>query len=387
MDPVVVVGGGIGGLAAAVALQRRGLPVVVLEQAPELAEVGAGLGLWPNAVRVLDALGVDVRPLGAALSLSGVRRPDGVWLQRQDPERIERRFGAPFIGVHRADLQALLAGHTAPGTVRLGARVVDLRQDPDGVDIRLDDGSAVRAGVVVGADGIRSAVRSRLVADGEPRYLGYTAWRGVTRPSPEMAAETTAFETWGRGRRFGMMPIAGRRAMWFATADAPPGGQDHDSLAAVRERFDGWHDPIPALLEATPAGSVIRSDCHDRRRAPRWTSGRVTLLGDAAHPMAPDMAQGACQAIEDAAALAVALAEGSLTTAALQDYERRRRPRAVRIVAASRWMGRSGQLGGRLSGGLRDTVVRSLPPAVALRQLDPVLGRPAPVPAGAAVRR
>lgn len=385
MEPVVIVGGGIGGLAAAVALQRRGMAVTVLEQAPELAEVGAGLGVWPNAVRVLDRLGIDVRPLGAPLSGSGVRRPDGGWLQRQDPAAFEHRFGAPFIGVHRADLQDLLARHVAPGTVTLGARVTGIEQDTDGVGVRIDGGVEVRGSVVVGADGIRSTVRSQLLADGSPRYLGYTSWRGIAAPSAELEDETSAFETWGRGQRFGMMPISGGRRQWFATADSPPAGRDTDPLAALFARFEGWHDPIPALLRATPPAAIVRSDCHDRRRARRWSVGRATLLGDAAHPMAPDLAQGACQAIEDAQALARALADGGATAAGLRAYEERRRRRASRIVAASRWVGRTGQLDGRLGGGLRDAVVRATPAAVALRQLDPVLGRSAPVMAGAVV--
>ncbi|SDF73744.1 2-polyprenyl-6-methoxyphenol hydroxylase [Blastococcus aurantiacus] len=388
----VVVGGGIGGLAAARGLQLAGWSVLVLERAAALEPLGAGISLWPNAVRALQDLGVHlpVRTDDTATG-GGMRTRHGRWMARTHAERFPDRYGAPLLAVHRADLQEALLGALAPGTVVTGTPVLGIDGGPDSARVRHGAGEE-RAELVVIADGVRSAARALVAGPGpRPRYAGYTAWRAVVPAGAVRARLDGATESWGRGERFGIVPLADGRVYWFATANAPEGehavGGEH---AEVRRRFSDWHAPIPEVVRATCAGDVLRHDVYELRPHPRsYVGGRLVLLGDAAHAMSPDLGQGACQAIEDAAALRVLVPVGGDVDAGLAAYDRLRRPRARGIARRSAQVGRLGQLEGRVTSGARDLAVRWLPDVVGERQLDGVLRwRPPPavVPGGAGSR-
>jgi 2-polyprenyl-6-methoxyphenol hydroxylase-like FAD-dependent oxidoreductase len=242
---------------------------------------------------------------------------------------------------------------------------------PDGVTLRFSSGPAVEGALLVGADGLRSAVRGQLLADGEPRYAGYVAWRGVADTREGVGAVAT--EAWGRGRRFGLVPIDGDRTYWFATHNATAGGGDQSDLVrdTLLRLFQGWLPPIREVLLATPGDSILRGDIQDRPPAARWGEGRVTLLGDAAHPMTPNLGQGACQAIEDAVVLARELSAtgvGADPVATLRRYEAARAPRANAVVTAARRLGAVGQAEGILTCRVRDALVALTPGVVARRQ-------------------
>src|SRR5436305_918300 len=177
-----------------------------------------------------------------------------------------------------------------------------------------------------------------MVGDGGPLYCGYTSWRGLS-PRADLAPEGQTSETWGRGVRLGFVPVGHGEVYWFAVANAPPGGPNEDARAELMERFGGWHEPIPELIASTPSECIVRTDISDRKPLDRWSCGPVTLLGDAAHPMTPNLGQGGCQAVEDAVVLAECLDSSADALAALAEYERRRIPRANRLVLASRRMG------------------------------------------------
>jgi 2-polyprenyl-6-methoxyphenol hydroxylase-like FAD-dependent oxidoreductase len=371
---VIVAGAGVGGLATALALSLRGLEPVVLERAAELREAGAGITLWPNAMSVLRGLGVaDAVASAGAPSLSGgIRAAGGRYLLRGPARVLERRFPERGVALHRAELQRILVSALGPGVVRLGSEVTGFEAHPDGVEARLAGGGREWGDALVGADGIWSTVRAGLWGAARPRYAGYTAWRAVV--PFELGSEESS-ESWGRGERFGIVPIGGGRVYWFATANAPEGGRDEGgALRELRRRFGAWHAPIPALLEATPERAILRTDLYDREPLARWGDGPVTLLGDAAHPMTPNLGQGACQALEDAAALAGRLAGAADPASALRVYEDRRAPRTARLVRQSRLLGRVGQLDGALACRARDVLLRLTPPAVQLRQLETVVG-------------
>ncbi len=367
---VLIAGAGIGGLTLASALRHAGLTATVFERADALRPVGAGITVQMNAAVALRRIGLcdAVAAAGATPTDSAILHSSGEPITRLPVDRLQRELGAPLVCIHRAKLQAILLERAGPEHVRLGRAVTAFQDSGQGVTVTLSDGSTATGDVLVGADGLRSAVRQGLLGNEPLRYSGYTSWRGV---APEVPGFRPGFvsETWGRGARFGVVPIGGGEVYWFATLNAPAGEQDVPGQ--VRERlqrlFGAWHAPIPALLAATPEERILRTDIHDRPPLGRWTHGLVTLLGDAAHPMTPNLGQGGCQAIEDAVVLAECLARGGAVEQALAAYEQRRRERANRFVSRSWSLGRLAQLESPTGRFVRDTLFRLVPTSLAAR--------------------
>ena len=371
---VVVVGGGIGGLTAAIALRGMGIEAQILERAPELREVGAGVGLWANAIHVFDRLGLGpaVRELGGGRLGGAVATHQGRHLTSQPAAVLEARWGAPTIAVLRSDLQALLLAALPQETIALGVEVTDLKLGSGQVELSLRGGEIIGADLVVGADGLRSVVRAHLLGEDPPRYRGYTAWRGVAPPGT--ARLDGASELWGRGERFGLMPARDARVVWYASANVPEGSRGLDGeREELLGRFGAWPDPIPAVLQAMPEERIVRNDVYDRPVTRRWVSRQVALLGDAAHPMTPDLGQGACQAIVDAWVLADSIRRGDNTKDALEEYERRRWRTAAIATVFARTLGRVGQWEHPVACRLRDEVMRATPLAFQLWPLDAVM--------------
>ena len=372
---VLVVGAGIGGLTAAIALRQRGVEVEIYERSPSLADVGAGISLWPNALKALYQLGLRQALDGVSfVSAEGaLRRSDGAVLSRTSAAQMVARLGLPVMVFHRADLLAVLsaAAHEVP--IHLGHECEDVEQDAGAVSVRFANGARASADVLIGADGLHSIVRDRLRVPGPLRYSGYTAWRGI---APFDTAALFAGETLGCGQRFGLAPIAGQRVYWYATDNVAEGQREPgpEAKARLTRLFARWHDPIPALIRATGADAILRNDIYDRDPVDRWGSGRVTLLGDAAHPMTPNLGQGACQAIEDALVLARCLSVPGSIEAGLRRYEAERMPRTRSIVIASRRVGALFQVESRMFCRLRDVMMRLTPEAATNRSLARLAG-------------
>ncbi|WP_020576161.1 FAD-dependent monooxygenase [Actinopolymorpha alba] len=407
----VVVGAGIGGLAAAGALVKDGWSVELLESGHHVRGTGAGLGLWPNAVRAMDALDPAIGALGRGhpwtqesqqgapdavqagsgpafmLAQGGLRTPDGRWLTRIDATLLEEQSsGAPII-VTRTTLHAALASLVPAQSVRLGrtATRVDLvgREavvhaiGPDGQE----GNEEYAADLVVAADGIGSRLRATVDPRPSIRSAGYVTWRGIVPPEKSPALEVGS-ETWGRGQRFGCTPLSSGGTYWYATLshadprawseDAEPGaGPDaehqRDRLAGL---FAGWHDPVPALIAATPPDQVLRNDVVFLWPLPRtFVEGRLALLGDAAHAMTPDLGQGACQALEDAVELATSVrsAEPAGVPAALPTYDRLRHARATGLARQARRLGQFSQLRHPWAVAVRDKLISLVPASSAAK--------------------
>jgi|CZKI01.1.fsa_nt_gi 2-polyprenyl-6-methoxyphenol hydroxylase-like FAD-dependent oxidoreductase len=339
---LIVAGGGIGGLTATLALHRAGIDVMLYERAPVFADIGAGMSVWPNATRVLKSLGVldSVVGLGEPVTQFNLLRPDGIAISRI----AMGGFPTPALCIHRADLHRSLRQPLPPSCMEANQRLVSFAEDAAGVTATFAGGLATHADGLIGADGINSAVRAQLHGVADPVYRGYCIWRGIA-PAVAGVVHGHISETWGSGRRFGIMPIGQGRICWYATQNCAPCQSDPPVglKQALIESFRDWHQPIQALLEATDPSDIIRVDARDRRPLRSWGKGRVTLLGDAAHPMTPNVGQGACMAIEDAACLAKLLPSAATVAEAFRSYEALRIARTATIVRQARRIGFIGQ--------------------------------------------
>ncbi|GAB7007433.1 FAD-dependent monooxygenase [Nocardioides sp. AN3] len=358
---VGIVGGGIGGLAAAIALRNLGQEVTVFEQAPEFGRVGADINLTPNAVHALDGLGV-----GEAIRETAARpshRISRTWDTGEETSRLamgntaEQKYGAPQLTIHRADLLAALEQSLPPAVIRLGHRLTTLEAAPAGEPVRLvfDGGARAEADVVVGADGIHSSVRTALFGQESPEFTGVVAFRAVVATERLDVPNLDAFTKWwgpDPETQIVTFPLnRGRDTFVFATAHQDSWTEESwttpGDVEELREMYRSFHPEARALLEA--CDSVLKSALYVRDPLTCWSVGAVSLLGDAAHPMMPFMAQGACMSIEDAVVFARAVASAAERTedveGALKRYEEARRPRTSRIQIGSRgneWLKKPG---------------------------------------------
>ncbi len=339
---MIIAGGGIGGMAAALALRQAGIDVTIYERAPAFSEVGAGMSLWPNASRVLQSLGVlaPVVARGETVTQFNLLRPDGTTISTIPMDG----FSTPALCIHRADLHQVLHQALPANCLESNQTVQSFAQSAGTVTARFGSGLEARAEGLIGADGINSVVRSQIHGAAKPIYRGYCIWRGIA-PDLGVTIRGHISETWGAGQRFGILPMGQGRICWYATRNGPPAqpdaaeGRKHE----IQELFQDWHHPIPALIEATEPADIIKSDARDRNPLRKWGVGCVTLLGDAAHPITPNVGQGACMAIEDAACLAKLLSGPTDVAAAFRSYEAMRNPRTAYVARQARRIGMIGQ--------------------------------------------
>jgi salicylate hydroxylase len=366
MTRVAIIGGGIGGATAGCALAQASLEVSVYEAAPELKEIGAGVALHPNAMRVLRMIGVEdaVRRVAGRSEWSATHN----WRTGRVISKISRAqtaatFGLSGATVHRADLLDVIAAALPAGSVTLGKRCSRVESHDDVAVARFEDGSEIEADVIIGADGIHSRVRAALFGPDDPQFTGKICYRSVI-PTSAVAGERPATENaqWlGPHGTIVLYPLRGeelinvvchyddehyRHESWINECDRQE----------VLDRYAGWHESLLRIFEA--GDTWYKWALYDRDPIPQWTRGRITVLGDAAHPMLPYLGQGACQAIEDGAVLASALsAERRDPNIGLARYERTRRPRANRVVLAARERGASNHVSSPLTAWKRDITI------------------------------
>jgi salicylate hydroxylase len=346
---VLIAGGGIGGLSAASCLMLAGHDVEIYEQAPELAEVGAGIQISANAMHVLRHLGI-----GDAIVAAGVKpeayvfrlHHTGEVIQRFSlAEEHERLHGAPYTQLHRADLHDLIAARVrelSPDAVRLNSKVAGFVQDEDGVELQLADGRTIRGDILIGADGLKSVVRGQIMGNVPATYTGDAAWRIVvpTARLPDGLLERVMSVFMGPGGHVVCYYLrAGQLMNFVGLIETDEVSEESWTIKvpwdALKANFAGWHPAIQSIIDGADRDQCYRWSLHNRPPIRKWSVGRVTLLGDAAHPTLPYLAQGAAMAIEDGAVLSRALQMTDSVSTALDIYQRNRVDRTARIVTQS----------------------------------------------------
>jgi len=349
---VLVIGAGIGGLSSAIALARAGHEVTLVEKMERFEPVGAGIVLAPNAARALESLGVELASRGHALPSVDLVSADGQLIQRIESQHLDERYGPTWALSRPALHEALLAALPPSVEVRLGTPVTDVLEDDVGLEVRLD--RTRRYDVAVGADGLRSAVRDRVMGAARIRYSGVTCWRGlVTNPGLE-----GAIEAWGGAARIGVVPLAQGHLYYFLVLSAPRRAPSLGWPDGFRKAFGHFRGEVARLFDVLGEAPPLHHDL-DELEAPVWGRDRLFLLGDAAHGMTPNQGQGAAMAVEDALALVKAVAPG--LEGALHRYRAVRHERVRRVQLDSRRLGRIAHWRAPFARWFRDGLLRALP--------------------------
>lgn len=339
---VIIVGAGMGGLTAAIAMQQAGFEVSIYDRVSELAPAGAGVSLWSNGVKVLNRLGLgpQISAVGGNMQRMTYISHTGEVLTDFDLQPLITRVGQRPCPVTRTDLQRLLLDAIAPLRVHLNSTCVGVEQDEQGATAIFEDGQRVTGDVIIAADGTHSVLRRTVV--GEPverRYVGYVNWNGLVPIADDLAPPDAWVVYVGNNQRASMMPVGGNRFYFFFDVPLPKGTPNARSTyrQELAQHFAGWPAAVQTLVSRLDVERTNRVEIHDLEPLPKLVNGRIALLGDAAHSTAPDLGQGGCQAMEDAWVLANCLLTNNLGVAdALSRYEQQRLARTSDIVLRAR---------------------------------------------------
>lgn len=379
----LILGAGIGGLSASVALGKVGIETEVWEQAPELRAMGSGISIMSNAIRGYRALDIDLglgQERGAYVESAEILTPQGRVLASAPITAILARVGAPSVAIHRGDLQAALAAAVTDCTIHLGARATGFAANEDGVRVEFADGRQASGDVLIGADGISSVVRRQLHGATSPRYGGFLCWLACAHPESAEIPPGWSAQFWGAGARFGIHDIGKGRVYWWGTKSMPEADArswSGDRKTALREIFRGWAPVTRQLIDETPEDGIIVVPSQDLPFLEHWGQGPVTLLGDAAHAMLTSFAQGGSSAVEDAIVLAKCLAAAEDDPQqGLRTYEELRRGRTRWLVEGARKLAGVEQQTDPLSLLARDLYLRFLPSQILFRDMEKAMTAP-----------
>lgn len=366
---IAIVGGGIGGLTTALALQQNGQKVTVYESAPEIRPVGAGIAMASNAMQVFDRLGIRGKIENAGCKISKVIITDAKLntLSTTGLTRFEEKYGVHNIAIHRADLQKILAEEIGFENIQLSKRLLKI-EEKGGFELAFDDNTLVNADVVIGADGIKSTVRNQLFGPGVIRDTHQRCWRGVCEFDNSSKYDQEAYEAWGKGKRFGFVKISNTKLYWYAVVNSSLMKQ----TIAIDELFQDFHPEMLRMISDTPKDKIIFSDLTDLQPMTQWQKGNACLIGDAAHATTPNMGQGACQAVEDAYVLGKLIGQGRSVEDVFAQYEKFRMAKAHFIVDTSWKMGKVAHYQNPVAVWCRNTLVKAVPGSVNEKQFDKI---------------
>ena len=361
---IAIIGGGIAGLTFARSLKMDQYEIHIFEKKESFGEIGAAISVFPNALCVMEELGLleEILDNSGQIKTVYLKTSKGKILSKSEP-----KSDYPVVCIHRANLHRILL-EDIDANLFTNYSLVSLTHLENGqVELEFENGEKNIFDAVVGADGIHSKVRKHIISDGDPIFRGYNIWRGIVKTDFDIGYGS---ETYGRGQRVGIVPIKDGVYGWWATSNE--NYLQDDSPEETKEKlnrlFGNWHHPIPELIHNTE--HIIKNSLADRKPHKGWTKGNVTLLGDAAHPTTPNLGQGGCMAIEGAYILAKSIQKYGLTNKAFERYEELQFPRSENIVNASLTMGKMGQITNPILISLRNLAIQTMPASVALKMID-----------------
>jgi FAD-dependent urate hydroxylase len=336
----IIIGAGMAGLAAGIAMRQAGYEVEIYEKTSKLRPAGAGISLWSNGIKVLNKLGLgkEVAAIGGQMNRMEYLSHKGESLNNIDLLPFIDQVGQRPYPVSRTDLQQMMLDAFGEADVKMGMRCVEVKQDADSATAIFEDGTTATGDVVIGADGIHSVVRTYLNGEKiEPRYAGYVNWNGLVDASPDLAPSDVWVIYVGEGKRASMMPVGDNRFYYFMGCPKPQGTQTEDIRAELKETFAGWVQPVQNLIEKLDPEQTNRLEISDIDPLPQLVKGRIALVGDSAHATTPTLGQGGCQAMEDAEVLCRYLVTTNISVEdALKRYEAERKERVANLVLKAR---------------------------------------------------
>ncbi|MCU0238414.1 MAG: FAD-dependent monooxygenase [Pyrinomonadaceae bacterium] len=359
---VGIIGGGIGGFTTAVALQKYGIDATIYERAEKVRELGAGMILWVNSARVMNELGLlkKIIEFGGATDNFLIRKSNGEILLKI----AIGDFDVPSVCLPRANLLSILVSIFPSEKIKLSYEFQSLEQTKQEVLVRFTNGEIAKHDLLIGADGLRSRVRQQVFGKSEPIYRGYQIWRGIGVANG--MPENTSSETWGKGKRFGILNCGNNRFTWYAVANLPRNHVDsaNGRKSELLELFSDWHSPVKDLITSTPDDLIMRNGATDQVLLKHWSKGRVVLLGDSAHACTPNLGQGGGITIEDALVLTKCLHKESSVESGLSAYEKLRMARTKHIQQRSRLIGAIAQCENNFIIAAREKITKILPASI-----------------------
>lgn len=369
---IAIAGAGIAGLAAAIALKKTGANITVYEAAAEIKPVGAGLGLAPNAIAALDVLGLkeSVLQLGHQLDSFHITNRHGKLLSKAGSNDVRQQYGTDNFTIHRAALQKVLIDAAAGITIKTGKSVKAFTQADGKIQLLFNDNTLHECDYLIAADGINSAIRKQLLPSANKHYAGYTCWRGVAT-LPDIKTNI-AVEVWDKRGRLGIVPLKDGQIYWFACVNAQSNDARYKAfgIQELSKHFRHMHPMAEAIITATPETGLIHNDIYDLPPLRNYVFGNILLTGDAAHAATPNMAQGACQALEDAAVLSSLLESGERQETVFKQFEKMRIPKTQYIIQQSRKIGVIAQSSNPIVIALRDMLLPLMPASMQRKQMD-----------------